>query len=106
MDTLQTLIPGLEITTFKLSNCSLKEFITGNTDIDHWLKQQPGFKSRHIAQKQDGTIIDMLLWDKVASAKNAMVKLMDEMAHSPVHGMINHNTVSWNVYPISHQLSI
>ena len=105
MDTNQTGIGGLEITTFKLTGCTYPEFIIANTDIDYWLQRQPGFRSRHMAQKQDGTIIDMLLWDTVKEATQAMHRLMDEMASSPVHSMIDQHTVSWNVFPIGHELS-
>ena len=43
MDTNQTGIGGLEITTFKLTGCTYPEFIIANTDIDYWLQRQPGF---------------------------------------------------------------
>ena len=56
----QKIAEGIEITTFKLRGCNCKEFIIANADIDAWLKRQPGFQSRRIAEKEDGTIIDVL----------------------------------------------
>ncbi|MCW3089785.1 MAG: hypothetical protein JWP81_854 [Ferruginibacter sp.] len=52
---------GIEITTFKLRGYSSEECIKANADIDEWLKQQPGFQSRRIAEKEDRTIVDMLI---------------------------------------------
>ena len=96
---------GLEMTTFKLTKGNTyKDFIVANKDVDAWLKKQPGFQSRHIAQKPDGTIIDALIWDSEAEGTNAMQRLMTELADSPVHGTIDQGTVSWNIFPIYHQL--
>jgi len=96
---------GLEITTFKLRNAkTYQDFIRANTDVDIWLKTQPGFKSRHIAQQADGTIIDALIWDAEADGISAMRSLMKELADSPVHDIIDQRTVSWNIYPVYHQI--
>jgi hypothetical protein len=95
---------AIEITTFKLAGYTCRDFIAANADIDEWLQQQPGFKSRRIAEWSDGTIVDMLIWDDAANGRNAMHRLMDEMADSPVHAMIDHSTVSWNVATVQHEL--
>lgn len=96
---------GLEMTTFKLEKGKTYEnFITANADVDTWLKKQPGFQSRHIAQQPDGTIIDALIWDSEADGTNAMHNLMSELSDSPVHDVIDQGTVSWNIYPVYHQI--
>jgi hypothetical protein len=96
---------GLEMTTFKLEKGkTYKDFIEANTDVDAWLKKQPGFQSRHIAQQSDETIIDALIWDSEADGTNAMHRLMRELADSPVHDLIDQQTVSWNIYPAYHQI--
>lgn len=96
---------GLEMTTFKLEKGKTYiDFIEANADVDVWLKKQPGFQSRHIAQQRDGTIIDALIWDSQADGTNAMNRLMEELADSPVHGVIDQGTVSWNIYPVYHQI--
>lgn len=95
---------GLEITTFKLKGCTIEQFITANADIDAFLKRQPGFQSRHMAEQKDGTIVDMLFWDSVADGERAMHQLMDEMAASAVHDMINQGTVVWDCSPVKYQL--
>lgn len=94
---------GLEMTAFKLKKGkTYKDFITANADVDIWLKKQPGFQSRHIAQQPDGTIIDALIWDSETDGTNAMHNLMTELADSPVHEVIDQETVSWNIYPVYH----
>jgi hypothetical protein len=95
---------GLEITTFKLNGHTCKEFIAANADIDSFLKRQPGFQSRKIAEQEDGTITDMLTWDSVQDGTHAMHRLMDEMTHSAVHTMIDQSTVSWSCIPVMHQI--
>jgi hypothetical protein len=96
---------GLEMTTFKLvKGKTYQDFIAANADVDVWLKKQSGFQSRHIAQKPDGNIIDALIWDSQADGTNAMHNLMKELANSPVHDVIDQGTVSWNIYPVYHQI--
>jgi hypothetical protein len=96
---------GLEMTTFKLEKGkTYKDFIAANADVDVWLKKQPGFQSRHIAQQPDGTIIDALIWDSEADGTNATQNLMKELADSPVHDVIDQGTVSWKINPVYHQI--
>jgi hypothetical protein len=96
---------GLEMTTFKLEKGkTYKNFITANADVDSWLKKQPGFQSRQIAQQPDGTIIDVLIWNSQQDGTDAMHRLMDELSNSPVHDLIDQRTVSWNIYPVYHTI--
>jgi hypothetical protein len=96
---------GLEITTFKLRTGDTEGFIKTNIEIDDWLKKQPGFQSRQIAVKEDGTIVDILAWNTVNDATAAMHGIMTEMAHSNVHELIDQSTVCWNVYPVYHSIT-
>jgi hypothetical protein len=96
---------GIEITTFKLRGHSIEEFIAANADIDAWLKLQPGFQSRRIAEKEDGSILDMLICDSVEDGNKAMLGIITEIADSKVHEMIDQRTVSWNVYPVRHEIA-
>ena len=95
---------ALEITTFRLNGFSCKEFIEANTEIDHFLKRQPGFRSRKIVQQNDGTIADILIWDSVKNGTDSMHRLMDELADSVVHDMIDQSTVNWNISKVEHDL--
>lgn len=94
---------ALEVTTFKLrSGLTVADFITANTDVDAWLLKQPGFVSRRIAERDDGVIIDMLIWASVRDGEDGAVRLMVELAGSPVHAAIDQRTVDWTVCPIHH----
>jgi hypothetical protein len=95
---------AIEITTFKLKGRSCAEFVAANADIDKWLQRQPGFISRRIAERDDGTIIDMLIWASVADGERAASGIMTEMASSPVHGLIDQGTVDWTVAPVRHRI--
>jgi hypothetical protein len=95
---------AIEITTFKLDGCTCAEFIAANAELDQWLGRQPGFQSRTMAEQKDGTITDMLFWDSVAQGTASMHRLMDELRDSPVHGMIDQDTVSWSIAPVRHQI--
>lgn len=97
---------AIEITTFKLvKNYSCADFVAANVTVDKWLKRQPGFRSRHIAERSDGTIVDMLIWNSVAAGAAAMPKLLEELHDAPVHAMIDQRTVAWNVAPVRHTIA-
>jgi hypothetical protein len=92
---------AIEITTFKLAKgLTIKNFVAANADINEWLKLQPGFQSRRIAELEDGSIVDMLIWDSAASGKDAAERIMNEMRHSPVHAAIDQRSVIWRIAEI------
>ena len=94
---------AVEITTFRLvRNATLTDFIAANMDVDAWLLRQPGFRSRRIAQRHDGVIVDMLLWDTPQQAEVAMQRLLEELSDSPVHALIDPRSVSWTVASVGH----
>ena len=95
---------AIEVTTFRLKGKSCAAFIAANADIDEWLQRQPGFISRRIAERDDGTIIDMLIWTSVEDGERAAGGVVTEMAHSRVHDMIDQGTVEWTVAPVRHQI--
>jgi hypothetical protein len=98
---------AIEITTFHLvSNKMLSDFIAANADVDAWLLQQKGFKSRRIAQGADGVVVDMLIWTTADAAHRAATKLMRELRDSPVHAVIDQGTVSWQVSTVGHTFGV
>ncbi len=98
---------AIEITTFKLRNCTFSEFIEANkADMDGWLKKQKGFRSRHIAEEPDGTVIDMLFWDTAEHGTDAMHRIISETSHSKVHTMIDQGTVSWHIAEVGHFINL
>jgi len=93
---------AIEVTTFKLRGVTASSFIAANAELDIWLKRQPGFRSRHLAEQEDGTVLDMLLWDSAAQGERSMERLLVEMHDSPVHAMIDQRTVSWRIASVRH----
>jgi len=92
---------AIEVTTFKLNQrLTIEDFLVTNTDIDAWLLQQPGFVSRRIAQRDDGVVVDVLIWNSVADGEDGAARLMVELADSPVHAAIDQWTVDWAVSPV------
>ncbi|QND63363.1 hypothetical protein HB777_05190 [Mesorhizobium loti] len=95
---------AIEVTTFRLNGQSCTQFVAANADIDAWLRRQPGFLSRRIAERDDGTIVDVLVWASVEAGRNAASGIMTEMGHSPVHAMIDQRSVDWTVAPVRHRI--
>lgn len=95
---------AIEIVTFSLvRGASFADFVEANRDVDAWLERQPGFRWRRIAEAHGACVVDVLLWNTEAAARTAMHKLMEELADSPVHALIDHTTVTWTVAEIGHK---
>ncbi|UKE50505.1 hypothetical protein KCU57_17815 [Xanthomonas translucens] len=92
---------ALEITTFRLQDCTWRTFLRANAEVDAWLQRQPGFRSRRIARRRDGTVVDMLLWDSVAGTASAR-RLMRGLQGAAIHALIDPDTVSWDIAPVQH----
>jgi hypothetical protein len=96
---------AIEITTFRLSSgLTINDFIAANADIDAWLAIQPGFVSRHICEREDGEIVDMLVWGSAEAGHRAAHGVTTEMAASPVHAAIDQSTVNWSIATVHHAL--
>lgn len=98
---------AIEIVTFHLvQGVSFDDFVDANREVDAWLKLQPGFRARRIAEEDGFRVVDVLLWNSGAAARTAMHKLMDELGDSPVHALIDQATVTWTVAEIRHKHGI
>ena len=88
----------LEITTLRLAHgLSAADFIDANTDINNYLRRQPGFRWRRIVQRGDDTIVDIVAYDDIVRARAGAAGITGEMGDSPVHGTIDHSTVDWQL---------
>lgn len=100
-----TMRPAIEMTTFKLvAGLQLADFIAANADVDPWLRRQRGFVSRMLLQHPDGTVVDLVVWKRVADARASARRLMRELADSPVHAAIDQDSVCWSVSAIAHRV--
>lgn len=79
----------LELVTFRLARGTGQQFLDANAAIGDWLKRQPGFVSRHLAERADGSYIDIVFWQSHAAALAASGKMMEEMAQSEAMTMID-----------------
>jgi heme-degrading monooxygenase HmoA len=79
----------IELVTFRLQKGDTQGFIDANAAVSDWLKRQPGFVSRHLAERDDGTYLDIVFWQSHADALAASNKMMEEMAQSEAMTMID-----------------
>lgn len=95
---------AVEIVTFRLmQGTSFAGFVRANREVDAWLLLQPGFRSRRIGQQPGRCVVDVLVWDSEDAARTAMHKLMEELGDSPVHALIDHDSVTWTVAAVRHK---
>ena len=94
----------IELVTFRLQKGDTQGFVDANAAINDWLKRQPGFVSRHLAERDDGSYLDIVFWQTHADALAASTKMMEEMAQSEAMTMIDpmgldmsHRTISISV---------
>jgi len=78
----------IELVTFRLASGDAQSFVAANGMINDWLKRQPGFISRRLGQKPDGSWVDVLLWSSDQAAKTAGAKAMTELGDCPAMAMI------------------
>jgi len=79
----------IELVTFRLATGDADSFVAANATVNDWLKKQPGFISRRLGQKADGSWIDVLLWASDDAAKTAGAKAMTELSDCAVMSMIS-----------------
>ncbi|MFT4765580.1 MAG: hypothetical protein ACI9OH_002692 [Oleispira sp.] len=94
----------LELVTFKLANgISDEAFLVENEHLNHWVKSQPGFEYRALAQANDGSWTDTVFWQSMEAASAAqqrfgeepslqgMMKVIDmesvKVEHQKIHSM-------------------
>ncbi|MFE6888081.1 hypothetical protein [Streptomyces sp. NPDC057694] len=88
----------LEITTLRpAEGHTAKDFVEANADINAYLQRQPGFLWRRIVGTNDGRIIDIVAYDSLPHARAGAAGITGEMADSPVHATIDHDSVDWQI---------
>lgn len=96
---------AIEITSFRLKDgLGPEDFVKANSDVDSWLRRQPGFVSRIMTEQSNGTVVDMVIWESAAEAADSARRLMRELSDSPVHDAIDQSTVSWTIDSVFHQV--
>ncbi|MBZ6284850.1 hypothetical protein [Streptomyces olivaceus] len=96
----------LEITTLRPApGLTAADFVQANADIDAYLKRQPGFLWRRIVETDDGRVIDIVAYDSLPHARTGAVGITGEMADSPVHATIDHDSVDWQLTTALHHVT-
>ncbi|MGW3522353.1 hypothetical protein [Streptomyces olivaceus] len=96
----------LEITTLRPApGLTADHFVQANADIDAYLKRQPGFLWRRIVETDDGRVIDIVAYDSLPHARTGAVGITGEMADSPVHATIDHDSVDWQLTTALHHVT-
>ncbi|MGX1483092.1 hypothetical protein [Streptomyces sp. NBC_01012] len=96
----------LEITTLcPAPGLTADDFVQANADIDAYLKRQPGFLWRRIVETGDGRIIDIVAYDSLPHARAGAAGITGEMADSPVHATIDHDSVDWQLTTALHHVT-
>ncbi|PBB33998.1 hypothetical protein CK214_06515 [Mesorhizobium sp. WSM3882] len=69
----------LEIVTFRLKPDAAAGFVTQNGVVTDWLAHQPGFLSRHLGERDDGSWVDVVRWQSLEQAQSAAQRIMAEI---------------------------
>jgi hypothetical protein len=96
----------LEITTLRPApGHTADDFVKANADIDAYLKRQPGFLWRRIVETDDGRVIDIVASARLPHARAGAAGITGEMADSPVHATIDHDSVDWQLTTALHHVT-
>ncbi|MFS8198390.1 hypothetical protein ACLVWQ_06840 [Streptomyces sp. CWNU-52B] len=88
----------LEVTTLRPApGHTTQDFVEANADINAYLERQPGFLWRRIVETDDGRVIDIVAYDSLPHARAGAAGITGEMADSPVHATIDHDSVDWQL---------
>ncbi|WP_192251268.1 antibiotic biosynthesis monooxygenase family protein [Mesorhizobium silamurunense] len=69
----------LEIVSFRLKPKAAGDFVAQNGIVTDWLARQPGFLSRHLGKREDGSWIDFVRWQSLEQAQAAAQRIMAEI---------------------------
>jgi antibiotic biosynthesis monooxygenase (ABM) superfamily enzyme len=72
----------LEIVTFRLKPGTEAGFVADNKIMTDWLARQPGFLSRHLGRREDGSWVDVVRWQNLDQAQAAADRIMAEIGDS------------------------
>ncbi|UCI08896.1 antibiotic biosynthesis monooxygenase family protein [Mesorhizobium sp. B1-1-8] len=69
----------LEIVSFRLKPGTEAGFVASNGVVADWLARQPGFLSRHLGERDDGSWVDVVRWQSLEQAQAAAQRIMTEI---------------------------
>ncbi|MEI9404323.1 hypothetical protein [Mesorhizobium argentiipisi] len=72
----------LEIVTFRLKPGTEAGFVANNGIMTDWLAREPGFLSRHLGRREDGSWVDVVRWQSMERAQAAADRIIAEIGDS------------------------
>ncbi|MDX8523037.1 antibiotic biosynthesis monooxygenase [Mesorhizobium sp. MSK_1335] len=84
----------LEIVTFRLKPDAAADFAAQNGVVTDWLARQPGFLSRHLGKRDDGSWVDIVRWQSLEQAQAAAQRIMAEIGGCEAMQAIEPGSVS------------
>lgn len=80
----------VELVTFKArTGIAPEQVISASKEVNHFLKNQPGFVSRHLGMTEDGTWHDILFWESQEHVTAAMEKAASSPHCAGFFGLID-----------------
>ena len=83
----------IEIVEFRLGRGTGAAFVAANQPLNEWLKAQPGFVNRQLAERDDGSYIDVLIWSSRSDAEAAASKVMNAFGEADAMTMIDPESI-------------
>lgn len=88
---------AIEMVQFQLNpGVSVADFLAANQAIGDWVSRQPGFRYRSLSRQEDGTWIDIVYWDSMATARAAGEAFAKEQGKSSFLAMIDPRSIRMN----------
>lgn len=84
----------LEIVSFRLKPGAAADFVAKNGIVTDWLSRQPGFLSRHLGERDDGSWVDVVRWQSLEQAQAAAQRIMTEIGECEAMQAIEPASVS------------
>ncbi len=79
----------VELVTFRLVEADRDRFLAASAVVGDWLGRQPGFVSRHLAEREDGSFLDIVLWQTIEDALGASARAEAELGDSDFMRLID-----------------
>ena len=90
----------IEIVEFRLGRGTGAAFVAANQPLNDWLRAQPGFVSRQLAERDDGSYIDFLIWASRSDADAAAGKVMAVFGEADAMTMIDPESIRMSHAPV------
>ncbi|WP_111977111.1 hypothetical protein [Algibacillus agarilyticus] len=85
----------IELVTYQLKpECSQSDLEPINTDVNAFLKVQPGFLYRSMSEDETGLMYDIVYWQDMQSAKNAADAFTSSKACEALMNVTNMESVT------------